>query len=302
VIVRRFPAPPELDLPRTLGPLRHGPADPTIRIGEREAWHASRTPDGAATLHLRALGPIVEASAWGPGAAWAIGHAPGLVGIDDDPAALLPRHPLVLELARRFRGTRLMATGRLVESLLPAICEQKITGAEAWRVYRRIVLAFGEPAPPAPGAPAGLTVSPRPHVLASLPYHAFHPLGLERRRADVLKAIGERAAALEACLELAPAAALARLQSLPGIGPWTAAEAVRVAFGDPDALSLGDYHLPALVCWSLAGESRGGENRMLELLAPYAGQRARVVRLLELSGRRPARRGPRLAPRSIGAL
>jgi 3-methyladenine DNA glycosylase/8-oxoguanine DNA glycosylase len=94
-----------------------------------------------------------------------------------------------------------------------------------------------------------------------------------------------------------PAEAAARLLAVPGIGPWTVAEVTRLTYGDPDAVSVGDYHLPSLVAWIFAGERRGDDARMLELLEPYRGQRGRVVRLLEVSGRRPPRRGPRLAPR-----
>jgi 3-methyladenine DNA glycosylase/8-oxoguanine DNA glycosylase len=81
---------------------------------------------------------------------------------------------------------------------------------------------------------------------------------------------------------------------MPGIGPWTAAEVVRLALGDPDAVSVGDFHLPNLVSWLLAGEPRGTDERMLELLAPYAGHRGRVQLLLEASGAHAPRYGPRM--------
>jgi 3-methyladenine DNA glycosylase/8-oxoguanine DNA glycosylase len=92
------------------------------------------------------------------------------------------------------------------------------------------------------------------------------------------------------------------LWSVPGIGPWTVAEVARVAFGDPDAISVGDFHVPNLVAWALAGEARADDARMLELLEPYRGQRGRVQRLLEASGIRPPRYGPRMAPRNIAVL
>ena len=93
-----------------------------------------------------------------------------------------------------------------------------------------------------------------------------------------------------------------RLRSLPGIGAWTAAEVVRCAFGDPDAVSVGDFHIPNTVAWALAGEPRADDARMLELLEPYRGQRGRVQRLLEVGGIVAPRYGPRLAPRSIAAI
>jgi 3-methyladenine DNA glycosylase/8-oxoguanine DNA glycosylase len=301
MVVRSLTLPGPLDLMRTLGPLRHGPYDPTIRLAPIEVWRASRTPAGVSTVHARLAGATVEAEAWGPGAAWELDHLPELLGLTDRPDALVPRHPLVAELVRRFPGVRLTRTGRVVEALVPGVIEQKITGVEAGRIYRRLVRTYGSPAP-GPGASAGLIVPPEPRRLATLPYHAYHPLGLEQRRADVLRRIGVLAAKLEASLADGPEPARVRLQAVAGIGPWTAAEATRIALGDPDAVSVGDFHLPSLVAFSLAGETEADDARMLELLEPYRGQRARVVRLLELGGRSRARRAPRMAARTIERL
>ena len=290
-----------LDLVRTLAPLRHGPYDPTIRLGPVEVWRASRTPAGVVTLRVRLGRATAAAEAWGPGAAWELDHLPELLGETDRPEALVPRHPVVAELMRRFPGVRLTGTRRVVEALVPGVIEQKITGLEAQRIYRRLVRAHGSAAP-GPGAEVGLLVPPEPRRLATLPYHAYHPLGLEQRRADVLRRIGVLADRLEASLAQGPERARARLQAVAGIGPWTAAEATRIALADPDAVSLGDYHLPTLVAFSLAGETDADDARMLELLKPYRGQRARVIRLLELGGRSPARRAPRMAARAIDRL
>jgi 3-methyladenine DNA glycosylase/8-oxoguanine DNA glycosylase len=182
--------------------------------------------------------------------------------------------------------------------MIPAICEQKVTAEEATRAYRCIVLWFGEPAP----GPAGLRLPPTAERLATVAYHQLHPAGLEQRRAVTILRAASRAAWLEAAAGLPRADALARLQSIPGVGQWTAAETARAAFGDPDAVSVGDFHLPNLVSWALAGEARGDDARMLELLEPFRGQRARVVRLLELSGIRPPRYGPRMPIRSIASI
>ena len=133
-----------------------------------------------------------------------------------------------------------------------------------------------------------------------LPYHAFHPIGIERRRAEVVRRAASRASWLEGSTSADEATR--RLISLPGIGPWTAAEAVRSAFGDPDAVSVGDYHLPNAVAWALAGEPRADDTRMLELLEPYRGQRGRVQRLLEVGRVVAPRYGPRMAPRRIAAI
>jgi 3-methyladenine DNA glycosylase/8-oxoguanine DNA glycosylase len=178
------------------------------------------------------------------------------------------------------------------------VTEQKVTAIEAHSAYSALVTRLGDPAP----GPEPLRIAPSGARLAALPYFDFHPMGLERRRADLLRRIGHLEAWLEDLLMLPPEQARARLIGIPGIGPWTAAEATRTAFGDPDAVSLGDAHIPDLVSWALAGEPRSDDTRMLELLAPYAGQRGRVVRLLEAARIKIPRFGPRFAPRRIGRL
>lgn len=286
-----------LDLAETLAPLVHGRGDRTIRLARGEAALALRTPDGPATLLLRLESEsVLMASAWGDGAEHAVGSAAELVGEDDRPELFEPRHAVLVDLVRRHPGLRLPRTRRVLHALVPAILEQKVTGTEAFRSYAALLRRYGEPAP----GPISLLLPPGPPTLASLPYHAFHPLGIERRRADVIRHAASRAAALESA-PTAPETAR-RLGSLRGIGPWTVAEVMRIAFGDPDAISIGDFHVPNTVAWALAGEARADDARMLELLEPYRGQRGRVQRLLEAGAIVAPRRGPRFAPRSIARI
>ncbi len=310
VLERTAVLPGPLDLRLTLGVHGHGRLDPALRFeASGSAWRVTRTPDGPATLFIEVVGGgrQVRARAWGPGAAHALDGIVALLGLDDEPARLVPRHPVVADAARRLRGLRIGRTGNVLEALVPAILEQKVTGTEASRAYRGILARWGERAP-GPAGERGLRVPADPAVLAGLPYFTLHPVGLERRRAELIRAVAREALRLE---RLAPAAsgptgalagAYAALRQFPGIGPWTAAEVGARAFGDPDAVSVGDFHLPDLVAWALAGEPRGTDERMLELLEPYAGQRGRVIRLLEASGIAVPRRGPRLAGRRIERL
>jgi 3-methyladenine DNA glycosylase/8-oxoguanine DNA glycosylase len=285
-----------LDLVATLAPLAHGTGDPTVQLRRDQASLAFRTPDGPAALRIRRTrAGALRVDAWGPGRQAAIASAPGLLGMDDHPQALVARHDLIHQLQRRLIGVRLPRTGRPFDALLPAILEQKITGVEARRAYRQLIRRHGEPAP----GPLGLWLTPSPASLAALPYHAFHPFGVERRRAEVIR----RVAALAPRLAMASADDARRLlMGVKGIGPWTVAEVVRVSHGDPDAISVGDYHLPNVVAWALAREPRADDARMLELLEPYVGQRGRVQRLLELSGIWPPKYGPRAATRNIAAI
>jgi 3-methyladenine DNA glycosylase/8-oxoguanine DNA glycosylase len=288
----------EVDLTLTLGELGKGPRDPTIRFERGVVWRAVRTTAGPATTRLAPAAGGVRVSAWGPGADTAVAAVSRLLGVEDDPAALHLPAGRLRGLAARFRGLRFGRTDSVWPALLPAICGQKVTAAEAHRAYFGIVRRWGQEAP----GPVGLRMAPEPATIAALRYFELHPLGLEQRRAITLIRAAERAAWLEAAVDLPREAALARLRQLPGVGPWTAAEVARRAFGDPDAVSVGDYHIPHLVCWALAGEPRGDDARMLELLEPFTGQRARVVRLLELAGTGYPRYGPPLAPRDIGRL
>jgi 3-methyladenine DNA glycosylase/8-oxoguanine DNA glycosylase len=287
-----------LDLRLTLLPLARGLADPSVRLAASRAIRATRTPDGPATLYLEIARNELRARAWGPGASWVLDGVPALVGLGDDPSALRPQHPIVGELARRMTGLRLGRTNRVIESLVPAILEQKVTGSEASHAYRGLIRRHGERAP----GPFDLRILAPPRVLAALPYYAYHPLGVERRRADTVRWAAGHADRLEEIVDLPLQAAYERLRALPGVGPWTAAEVALRALGDTDAVSVGDFHIPNMVAWALAREPRATDARMLELLEPYRGQRGRVIRLLEAAGVAAPRFGPRTSPRAIAAI
>jgi len=282
----------------TMAALWLGPADPQTRFEPGAISRASWFRSGPATLRIQLAADHVRARAWGPGATDALDAVPALIGERDDPTPLVPRHRIVAETARRLPGLRLTSGAPLFETLLVSILGQKITSLEQRRSFAALVRRLGRRAP----GPLGLMLPPPPETVAKTPYWVFHPLGVERRRADTIRAAAAEAASLERIATLTTAERLAALRSLPGIGPWTAAEAIRLSFGDADAVSVGDYHLPTLVCHALAGEANRTDERMLELLAPYEGQRARVVLLIENAGLRFERRAPRMAARSIAAI
>lgn len=314
MLTGRWQAPFQVDLARTLGVHRRGTGDPAFRVEPSGAvWRTSRTPHGPATIRVMAGragmagdgdaltgdGATVLAWAWGPGAAWLLAALPGLLGADDDRAGFRPVHPLLAEMDRRYPDLRIGRSGRVFEALVPAILEQKVVGAEARRAWRTLMLRYGEP-PPGP-APPGMRVFPPARTWARIPSWAWHRAGVEGVRARTVIGAAHVAERLEEIAGMTPAEADLRLRSLPGIGPWTSAETRQRACGDPDAVSVGDVHLPGAVGWALAGQTTDDAG-MLQLLAPYAGHRHRAARLVVLSGRRAPRRGPRLAPRDYRSI
>lgn len=270
--------------------LRHGKADPSIEIGNGAVTRATRTPEGPATMRIEVGDGQVNVEAWGPGADWVLEHADHLTGLADDASQFDPSlNERVLQLHRGHPGLRLPRTEAVFEALVPAVLGQRVTVFEAQRAFRQLVSLYGEPAP----GPCGLRLLPDPNRLAGIPYYDLHQCGVEQGRADTLRRIAAGAAHLEETVSLSLADARRRLTSIAGVGPWTAALTAVAAFGDPDAVLLGDLHLPNQVAWLLAGEDRADDARMLDLLEPWHGQRARVIQLVLVSGTRPPRRSPR---------
>jgi 3-methyladenine DNA glycosylase/8-oxoguanine DNA glycosylase len=302
---RDWLAPFSLDVRLVLGVHRRGTGDPAFRAEPGGAvWRTSLTPAGPATIRVTAAPPArdgtrVTARAWGPGADWLLAGLPAQLGAADQPAGFRPAHPVLHDAARRHPGFRIGATGRVMEALIPAVLEQKVVGLEAFRAWRLLLRRFGLPAPGP--APAGLAVCPPGSVWAAIPSWEWHRAGVEGIRAATITAAARLAGRLEQVADLPAAEADRRLRSLSGIGPWTSAEIRQRACGDPDAVSVGDYNLPGAVGWALAGR-KTDDAGMLELLAPYAGHRYRATRLIELSGLRPPRHGPRNSVRDYRAI
>ncbi|GAA3642362.1 3-methyladenine DNA glycosylase [Microbacterium awajiense] len=285
-----------VDLARTVLIHRRGTGDPTHTVAGPVIWRASRTPEGIATLALRPHAEGVRAAAWGPGSAWALYQLPALCGAHDDAADFdATRHPLVARAHRRNPGLRLSRSDLVFDALAGAIMEQKVTGMQAFAAWRRLVTWCGERAPGP--TPRPMFAPPSIDGWRGIPSWSWHRAGLEPPQSKTIVAAARQGEALVAAIERAPdGEAVDRvLVSRPGIGPWTSAETRIHALGDPDAVSVGDFHLAHEVGYALTGR-RVDDDGMVRLLAPWAGQRQRVVRLIGLSGVREPRRGPRLHP------
>jgi 3-methyladenine DNA glycosylase/8-oxoguanine DNA glycosylase len=322
-------APFTVDVRVTLGVQGRGRGDPTYRVDEVGAiWRTSLTPDGPGTIRVPSA-PVwavdpddgtattrVRAQAWGPGAQWLLAALPAALGRDDDSSGFdASCHPLISDSARSHPGLRLSRSGRLMEALVPAILEQKVVILEAHRAWRILLSKFGAE-PPGP-APPGMRVFPEPGTWRRIPSWEWHRAGVEGVRAETIIRAATVAGSLERLLEVGHEEADRKLRTIPGIGVWTSAEARQRAAGDPDAVSVGDYHLKNVVGWALAGKDRSSDEEMLALLEPFKGHRHRATRLIGLSGGartagagpgagtgtvrygagRPPRRGPRMSVR-----
>lgn len=283
------PAEP-IDVHRTLAVHRRGSFDPTARVTAAGFWLTLLTPLGPATLLISQQGATISARSWGDGAAWAIDGVPGLLGFDDDWSALdLAGSPALAEVLRRAPGLRLSRTGLVMAALVPAIIEQKVTTVEAHRAWYSLVRRYGTPAPGP--APSGMYVTAAPSTWSRIPSWDWHRVGVDPRRSRTVLSACSVASGLERATSASDGAR--RVQTVSGVGRWTAAETTQRSHADPDSVSVGDYHLAAQVGWALTGSAVDDEG-MLELLEPWAGNRQRIVRLILESGHRKPRRGPRL--------
>ncbi len=277
---------------------RRGGSDPTYRIdaGGRH-WRGIGTPEGPATLciEVRPTSADVYAEAWGPGAAWVLDGLPDLLGAADDVTGFDPQHPIVAEAWRRHPHWRLGRTGLVMESLVPTIVEQKVTGQEAFAGFRSLVQRFGEPAP-GPVAELRLRVQPPAEVLRGIPSWDWLKAHIDPARSRTIVQASRVAGSLERLVGLTNDEVDRRLRSLPGVGVWTSAEVRAHAFGDADAVSFGDYHVATDVGHVLTGTAFD-DAQLEEFLEPWRPHRGRVPALLAMARLGRPRRGPRMAPR-----
>jgi 3-methyladenine DNA glycosylase/8-oxoguanine DNA glycosylase len=286
----------------TLFPLRRGPRDPCFQVGDDGAiWRTSLLRSGPVTARInRAVPNAVDCTAWGSGADEFLDALPAMLGAEDDASDFAPVDPIVAAAHRRVPHLRLGRTGQVLEALIPAVIEQRVPGADAFRAWRLLVTKFGTQ-PPGP-APARMRVPPSADVWRHIPSWEFHRANVDPGRARTVVSCAQRASSLERLTSWPVAQARDALTSLPGVGVWTAAETAQRAFGDPDALSVGDYHIPKMIGWTLLGRPIV-DAEMVELLEPMRPHRHRVVRLLEASGLAyEPRRGARLPVQDIRAL
>ncbi|ANM32327.1 hypothetical protein ABI59_17405 [Acidobacteria bacterium Mor1] len=279
-------------LPSTLSGLRMGAGDPCVRI-DGGGWRgAQATPDGPAVLQVRQEGSRLNVELTGPGASWLEPRVPAWLGLEDDPSGFQPGRRLD-RLHRRYPGIRLPRVPRILPTLVQIVLQQLVTVGEGYRAWRNLLREHGEQ------LSDGLYVPLEAGTLSRISVDEYIRLGVLPRQARTIRRLARLEPALERAAAEGPQAFVSVLHAVPGVGPWTVQNALGGGLGFADAVPVEDVHLPNTVSWALAGEPRGDDRRMLELLEPYRGHRYRVFRLLFVSGIKAPRRGPRRAPRPL---
>ncbi len=289
-----------VDLPATWGTLRRGSGDPAWRVRGGWTFRGINTPEGPVTLGVlvQSADDEVRAQAWGAAdaAEWVLEALPTMLGRDDDVSGFVLGHEGLRRTWLARAGWRVPKTGLVMEALVPAIIEQKVTGQEAFAGQRALVRRFGTPAP-GPGAAMDLWVPPTPAQLLLIASWQWIQMGISPQRSDTVMRAARMAGRLEERALVDPERVAARLRAVPGVGLWTVAETAQRALGNADAVSFGDYHVAKNIGWALTGEEVDDEG-LARLLAPYRPHRYRIQRLVELGGLSRPRRGPRMAPRT----
>jgi len=289
----QLPLPAGHDPLGSLALITAGRGDPTARRQPGALALALPLPEGDVELHLQRTDSGVSAWIWGPGAEALPPALPALVGADDWPPPRLELPPALAARLAPHRGLVMTRLPVLWPQLAHTILGQLVTYVEAWKAWGGLVRRFGRPAP----GPAGLGLPPTPEQLAALPADHLVALGVPDRIARTLRGAARQGSRVERACAAPPAEAAALLESIPGVGPWTAQSVLQGALGEADAVPTGDYHLPNTVAWALGGEPRGDDARMLTLLEPHRPHRGRLLRWMVAAGVHAPRWGPRSEPR-----
>lgn len=272
----RCETPIRLDVERTFGYLCMGKQDPTCTRGPQRFTKTFALDEHVVVRHAityEAGVAHVEVEGGGTAEPWRAALADAQ-GDGHDTFAPRREHIPLRYMVRELPGLRFVRVPWLFDFACGIVLQQRVTYGEALGEYRAIAERFG---------PHDATLGrafPSAHRLARLVPAELTALGIDARRASTLVRLA-REHALHAIFDEPDRAMLAqRLRAIPGIGPWTIGMVFAYGAGDPDAVPLDDLHLPHTIVECMAGERRGTDERMLELLAPYATQRARVVRLI----------------------
>ncbi|MFJ3175600.1 AlkA N-terminal domain-containing protein [Streptomyces roseus] len=172
----------------------------------------------------------------------AISRCRWMLDLDADPEAVdeqLRADPLLAPLVDKAPGRRVPRTVDAAEFAVRAVLGQQVSTAAARTHAARLVAAHGEPVAD-PDPEGGLThLFPSPQALTALdPRSLALPAS---RRTTLTTLVGALAdGSLPLGIDSDWEAARARLNELPGFGPWTTEVIAMRALGDPDAFLPSD--------------------------------------------------------------
>ncbi|MEH0165688.1 DNA-3-methyladenine glycosylase 2 family protein [Roseateles microcysteis] len=210
--------------------------------------HGGRDLAGRIVVRFDAKQPVVLlspcSSVWS-GVAALIPIVRRWLDLDAEPAAIDEK---LGPLSAGAPGLRLPGCTDRFELAVRAVLGQQITVAAARTIGGRFVERFGEPLDEAQAAPGMDRLFPRPERIAQASVESIAELGIIRRRAESLIALGQAWPTLAfAQGEGGVAEALAGLEALPGIGPWTASYMLMRGWSWPDAFPPGDVVLKKML-------------------------------------------------------
>lgn len=272
-----------------------GSRDPSLRTEARGFWRAANTPQGPVCVRVRSNGVKIVAESWGEGTQWALDRVPAVCGASDEPWSDRVQPAWLDALVQRHANLRLGRALRLPDLLWCVILQQRVRGAQAVDNWVALIRKVSRLAP----GPRGLWLPPTGEALRSLRLADYAALGIDAKRARTLRECALHVMKLDRVAQGSLEEARGFLPKLRGIGKWTTGLMLACGLGDPDAVQLGDYHLPNEVVFAFTGRRRGTDEEMLTLLEPYRGHRHRVVRLVTSFGPRRPRGGPRLTPTAL---
>jgi len=255
-----------------------GPYDPTVDLSDdcfRKAFFYHQEP---AAIEICRDGDALQVTAYARDARELLDETVAGLEQDDRYADFATEDRGILRLHSMLPGLRLLRVPWLYDMTCSAILQQRVRWADAAREWRRITNRWGS------AAPLGLRAFPPADVMAAVPRFELERMGIDAKRAAALLRFAKELRFVRFKAGMDFATLRQQLLRVPGIGPWTAESVLGYGAGDVDAAIPGDLHLPRVVCYALAGEFRGTDERMMELLEPFRGHRFRIIRLLYSAG------------------
>jgi DNA-3-methyladenine glycosylase II len=155
--------------------------------------------------------------------------------------AQVRREPVLNGTQRRFRGLRLPRDASVYEALLHAIVGQQLSVRAANTIQRRLFDRVGS------FLDAGgveVPCVPTPSSLIALSPEDLRSVGLSRAKSGALRSLAawaaDRPPTSEELARMPLSSAVETLDRLPGVGRWTAENALLRGVGRPDAFVAGD--------------------------------------------------------------